>query len=152
MTSTRSHRHIRAPRHTVYAALLDPHAVARWRVPAGMTSEVHAFDPRVGGRVRVSLTYEAADAVGKTSAYTDTYRGRFVELVPDRRVVEALEFETADPALQGEMTIAISLCDAAGGTAVDALHASLSAGLSAADNAAGWRSALDRLAALLEAG
>jgi hypothetical protein len=63
---------IRAPRHQVYAALLDPDAVARWRVPDAMTAEVHEWDPRVGGRFRVSLTYDG-DEAGKTGGHTDTY-------------------------------------------------------------------------------
>ena len=48
----------------------------------------------------------------------DTYHGRFVKLVPNERVVEVVEFETADPALRGEMTITITLADATGGTEV----------------------------------
>jgi uncharacterized protein YndB with AHSA1/START domain len=54
---------------------------------------------------------------GATSGeHIDTYHGRFVKLVPDEEVVEVVEFETADPAMQGEMTITISLADAEGGT------------------------------------
>jgi len=93
----------------VYRALLDARAVATWMVPTGMTSLVHAFDPREGGSFRVSLTYDAPTATGKTSAHTSTYHGRFVKLVPDEQVVEVVEFETVDPAMQGEMTITYSL-------------------------------------------
>src|SRR6266496_6837738 len=106
MSSTRISRHVNAPRAIVYRALLDARAVATWRVPTGMTSHVHAFDAREGGRFRISLTYDAQTGTGKTSAHTDTYRGRFVQLVPNERVVEVDEFETADPAMRGEMTIA----------------------------------------------
>jgi uncharacterized protein YndB with AHSA1/START domain len=131
----------------VYAALLDP---ARWRFPAGMTCEVHELDAREGGTVRVSLTYEAPDRTGKTSGRTDTYHGRFVELVPDERVVEVDEFETSDPALRGEMTSTIELRDADGGTELVAVHEGLPPGVAPADNEAGWRESLDRLAALVE--
>lgn len=117
-----------------------------------MTSHVHEFDPREGGAIRVSLTYDAPTGTGKTTAHTDTYHGRFVKLVPDEQVVEVDEFETADPALQGEMTITISLADADGGTDVLAVHDGLPRGVSAADNETGWRLALARLAALVEAG
>src|ERR671919_2715164 len=111
MSSTRISRRINAPRPTVYRALLDPRAVAQWKVPTGMTCQVHEFDPREGGLFRVSLTYDRPTGAGKTTAQTDTYHGRFVELVPDERVVEVVEFETADPALQGKMTITIALAD-----------------------------------------
>jgi uncharacterized protein YndB with AHSA1/START domain len=150
VAATRITTIIGAPRDRVYAALLDPVAVARWKVPAGMTSEVHEFDAREGGGIRVSLTYEAPDREGKTEGRTDTYRGRFVTLVPGELVVEADEFETDDPALRGEMTVTIRLSDAPAGTELVAVHDGLPAGVSPADNELGWREALGRLAALLE--
>src|SRR4051812_19976750 len=152
MSTTRITRHIKAPRPDVFRALIDPRAVARWMVPTGMTSQVHAFDAREGGAFRISLTYDAPTATGKTTAHTDTHHGRFVTLVPDEQVVEVVEFETADPALQGEMTISFTLTDADGGTDVLALHDGLPSGLSAADNETGWRMSLDKLAAFVEAG
>ena len=118
MKSTPILRHIEAPRATVYRALLDPVAIATWRVPKGMTSRVHEFDARESGWFRMSLTYDARAGVGKTTARTDTYHGRFVNLVRNKQVVEAIEFETTDPALQGEMTITTTLVDADGGTDV----------------------------------
>jgi uncharacterized protein YndB with AHSA1/START domain len=142
---------VKARRADVYAALLDPDAVARWKAPTGMTCHVHAFEPREGGRLRISLTYDAPTGAGKTGARTDTYRGRFVELVPNERVVEVDEFETTDAALRGEMRITISLADAGVGTDVTGLHEGLPPGVSIADNRAGWESALARLAALVEA-
>lgn len=46
---TRISRHVNAPRSDVYRALLDPRAIAVWKVPDGMTSRVHAFEARAGG-------------------------------------------------------------------------------------------------------
>jgi uncharacterized protein YndB with AHSA1/START domain len=151
MTATRISRRMNAPRPKVYRALLDARAVATWMVPTGMTSHVHAFDPREGGAFRISLTYDAPTGAGKTTAHTDTYHGRFIELVPDEKVVEVVEFETADPAMQGEMTITMTLADADGGTKLLAVHDRLPPGLSPVDNEAGWRSSLGKLAALVEA-
>lgn len=150
MSTTTVRRHIRAPRSAVYAALLDPAAIAAWRVPNGMTSEVHLFEPREGGRFRVSLTYDAPTGTGKTAPHTDTYHGRFVKLVPDELVVEAVEFETDNPALQGEMTITTTLTDTDGGTELVGLHEGLPSGVAPADNETGWRESLARLAALVE--
>ena len=152
MSSTRVSRHVNAPRARVYSALVDANAIAKWKVPTGMTCHVHAFEGREGGTFRISLTYDAPAGVGKTTAHTDTYHGRFVQLVPNERVVEVDEFETDDPALRGEMTITLTLADADGGTDVLAVHDGLPRGVSSADNEAGWRSALARLAALVEAG
>jgi hypothetical protein len=63
-----------------------------------------------------------------------------------------LEFETADPALRGDMTITTTLVDADGGTVALAVHDGLPPGVPAADNEMGWREALAKLAALVEAG
>jgi uncharacterized protein YndB with AHSA1/START domain len=141
-----------APRATVYNALLDPNEIVKWKAPTGMTAHVHEFDGREGGWFRISLTYDRPSGLGKTSAHTDTYHGRFVKLVPNELLVEVDEFETADPAMRGEMTITITLNDADGGTDVVGLHEGLPPGVSAADNEAGWHSALKRLAALVEDG
>jgi uncharacterized protein YndB with AHSA1/START domain len=138
------------PRAAVYRALLDARAVARWRAPAGMTAVVHEFDAREGGSFRVSLTYDASTGTGKTTAQTDTYHGHFARLVPNEQVIEVLEFETTDPALQGEMTITTTLVDAGDGTDVVVVHEGIPPGVFVADNELGTRMALDNLAALLE--
>lgn len=142
--------HVNAPRTRVYNALLDANAIATWKVPTGMTSHIHTFEGREGGTFRISLTYDAPTAVGKTTAHTDTYHGRFVKLVPNELVVEVVEFETTDPALRGEMTITITLIDAGGGTDILAVHDKLPPGLSPTDNEVGWGSSLAKLAALVE--
>jgi uncharacterized protein YndB with AHSA1/START domain len=151
--STRVLQHVRAPRAAVYRLLVDPTAVAQWKVPDGMTAEVHAFEPTQGGAIRVSLTYHEQTGQGKTNAHTDTYAGRFVQLVPDERVVEVNWFETDDPAMRGEMTSTILLSDATdGGTDVVGIHEGLPAGVKVSDNETGWRMALAKLAALAEGG
>jgi uncharacterized protein YndB with AHSA1/START domain len=150
MSSTRLTCHIRAPRALVYRALLDPHAVATWMVPDGMTSHVHAFDAREGGAFRISLSYDTPTGAGKTTAHTDTFHGRFLKLVPDEQVVEVVEFETDTPALRGEMTITFALLDREGATELVAVHEQLPPGLSPDDNEIGWRMSLGKLAALAE--
>lgn len=150
MSATRLRCHIKAPRERVYRALLDPEAIAKWKVPDGMTCVVHEFDAREGGSLRVSLTYEAPTDAGKTTAHTDTYRGRFAKLVPNEQVVEVDEFETEDPALRGEMTSTITLSDAGEGTELVAVHEGLPEAVSPRDNETGWRMALGKLAGLVE--
>jgi uncharacterized protein YndB with AHSA1/START domain len=142
-------RRIRAPRADVYRALLDPDAVQRWMVPEGMTSEVHAFDARDGGEFRISLTYDAPTTAGKSSDQTDSFHGHFVRLVPDTEVVQAVEFESDDPTVQGEMTITYLLADADDGTELTGVHENLPPGVSAADNELGWTMSLDKLARLV---
>lgn len=151
MATTRLVRHVSAPPSAVYRALTDPEAVQRWMVPDDMTSEVHVFEAHEGGRVRISLTYVDADREGKTASRTDTHHGRFVRLVPDELVVQTLEFETDDPALQGEMTITYVLAPADdGGTDLVGTHEGLPAGVRPEDNELGWSMSLTKLAAIAE--
>lgn len=61
--STRTSRVIRAPREELYAAFLDPTALADWLPPAKMTGEIHELDARVGGGYRMSLFYASRSAL-----------------------------------------------------------------------------------------
>lgn len=151
MSTTRIRQRVRAPRMKVYDAIVDPTAVAVWMVPDGMTSQVHAFDVRPGGGFRITLTYDAKDGAGKSGAHSDTYHGRFVELVPGQRVVQTMEFETEDPQMQGEMKTTFELVEADGNTEVVGTHQDVPPGVKPSDNELGWRMALGKLAAWVEA-
>ena len=150
MSTTRLSQRLRASRVSIYRALTDPAAVAAWMFPYGMSIQVHCFEPWVGGTFRSSLTYGGEFGVGKSSDHTDTYHGRFVDLVLDERVVEVLAFETFVPALQGEMMITFTLADAEGGTELLATHENVPPGISPAENETGWSMSLARLQALVE--
>ncbi|MEW2331902.1 SRPBCC family protein [Micromonospora chersina] len=152
MYSTQVSHLVKAPRSAVYRALLDPAAVAKWRVPTGMSGHVHEFDAREGGSLRVSLTYETPDNTGKSTAHTDSYHGHFVKIVPDQQVVEVVEFETDDPALRGAMTMTTTLTDVDGGTEVVVVHDGIPDAIPAEDNETGTRMALANLARLVELG
>ena len=143
---------IGAPAEAVYRAFVDPQMLATWLPPGSMTGIVHAFDPREGGAFSMSLVYPTDDHPmrGKTSDSTDTFRGRFAKLVPNQRIVWAVEFESADPSFAGEMTVTASLAPADGGTRITMLCENIPAGISPADNEAGSRASLEKLAALLE--
>jgi len=152
--STRVSRTIHAPRTAVYQAFVDRDAVAAWLPPESMRGEVHAFEPREGGLFHMSLTYKNPEDAqrGKTSADTDTVRGRFVELLPLEKIVEVFEFESQDPKLAGEMRVTARFADVAGGTEVTMICDDIPVGISPADNEMGSRSSLQNLAALLERG
>ncbi|MFI1716603.1 SRPBCC family protein [Streptomyces sp. NPDC053513] len=150
MYTTRVSRHIAAPASVVYRSLLDPEAVARWRVPYGMTCEVHAFEAREGGAFRVSLRYGSPDGAGKSGSRTDTYHGTFLELVPYEKVVESIEFETPDPSLRGTMILTTTLTEIEGGTELRLVHEGVPDAVPPAENETGTRMALARLAALVE--
>lgn len=150
MYTTSIRRHIAAPRSDVYRALIDARAVERWMVPDGMTSVVHEFDAREGGEFRISLSYDEPTARGKTTAHTDTQRGRFVRLVENELVVQSVAFESDDAAMAREMTITYTLTDADGGTELHAVHEGVPDRVPPEDNELGWSMSLAKLAALVE--
>lgn len=81
-----------------------------------VTIDAHEFEGHEGGLFRVSLTYNAPSRMGKTPAHTDTYHGYFKELVPNKRVVEVIEFESSDPAMRGEMITTVEILEINGAT------------------------------------
>ncbi|MGC2765028.1 MAG: SRPBCC family protein [Candidatus Acidiferrum sp.] len=150
-TSTCVSKIIKAPRKAIYQAFLDPDSVASWLSPDNMKGQVHAFDAREGGIFRMSLTYldPQHSLGGKTSEDTDTFQGRFVELVPYSKIVEVVEFESQDPAFAGEMRLTVSLADVDGGTEVTILCQDIPIGIRPEDNELGCRESLQKLAALM---
>jgi uncharacterized protein YndB with AHSA1/START domain len=87
---------------------------------------------------------------GKTSADTDTFEGRFVELVPYEKIVEVIEFESRDPRFAGEMKITTTFTDTNEGTNVTILCEDIPAGIGPEDNETGSKQSLQKLAALVE--
>ncbi len=150
-TRTVVSRVMNAAPEAVYAALLDADAVAAWLPPGPMRCVMHAFDGREGGAFRMSLVYPEGErsARGKTSEDTDTFRGRFVKLIPNELIVWVTEFESEDPAFAGEMTVRWMLASAGSGTDVTVLCENVPRGIRPEDNEAGCRSTLEKLAAFL---
>ncbi len=150
--TTRTSRLINAPRETIYGAFTDPAALVAWQVPGEMTGKVHEFDARVGGGYRMSLFYPASEEGmrGKTAEREDRYTARFVELTPPGRIVQAIQFETEDPAFATEMIITVTLEERNGGTEVTIAFANIPPGIRPEDNDAGTRSSLEKLARYVE--
>lgn len=145
-------RVIMAPPRAIYQAFLDPAAVAAWRPPDGMKAEISAFDPREGGNFRMSFAYTDADHAvrGKTSEHADVFQGRFLELVPNERIVELIEFESDDPEFAGAMTVITTLAAVPGGTEVTIRCENVPRGIRASDHQVGMASTLRNLAAFTE--
>ncbi|MBX3016330.1 MAG: Pr6Pr family membrane protein [Bdellovibrionaceae bacterium] len=141
---------LKAPRAQVFRALTDAQAIARWRVPEGMRSEIHEFEARPGGRFRISLIYEQKDLAGKSSEHADTYHGRFQEWLENEKIVEVSEFESEDPGFKGEMVMTYRLRAIPEGTELTATHAGLPRGIKPEDNEAGWTMSLAKLKAFVE--
>ena len=144
-------RVIIAPPRAIFRAMVDPETVAIWRAPEGMTAEICAFDARTGGAYRMVLHYpDRQIATGKSGGGRDVVRGRFVTLDPYALVVEAVEFETGDPAFAGTMMITTRLTPVSGGTKVTIEAADVPSGIRAEDHRLGIESSLKKLALLVE--
>jgi uncharacterized protein YndB with AHSA1/START domain len=145
-------RVIAAPPNDVYAALVDPEALAAWLPPGGMSGRFERFDARPGGSYRLILTYaDASSPRGKATADSDVVEARFVDLVPGLRVVQAVDFVSDDPAYAGTMTVTWELIAVDAGTRVHVRADDVPPGISAEDHAAGLASSLVNLAAYLAA-
>jgi uncharacterized protein YndB with AHSA1/START domain len=143
-------RVVAAPADRVYAALVNPGALLKWLPPDGMSGRFERFNARPGGSYRLVLTYtDPSAAHGKTTADSDVVDAHFVELVPNVRVVQAVDF-AADPADAGTMTMTWTLAAVDAGTSVQIRADDVPAGISAEDHAAGMTSSLANLAAYLE--
>lgn len=148
----RASRIIRASAAAIYRAFTDPEALAVWLPPTGMKGEVLAFDATPGGTYRMVLTYVAPGPVprGKTSDNTDVVVARFLELVANERVVQAVDFQSDDPAFAGTMTMTWSLAADAAGTEVVILCENVPEGIGKDDHDKGLASTLENLAAFTE--
>lgn len=145
-------RVIKAAPEAIYRAYLDAGAVAQWRPPKGMKATVYAFDAREGGLYRMAFEYVGANHAvpGKSSAHADVFEGRFVELVPNARIVERVEFDSDDPAFAGAMVITTVLRAVSHGTEVTIRCDNVPSGIRPSDHQAGLTSTLQNLAAFTE--
>ena len=123
---------VRAPAATIYRLLTEPQGLVRW---IGIRA---LLEPRPGGVFRFELV------PGEFCS------GRYVELVPDRRVVFTWGWESgALPVSPGSTTVEIDLHEHEGVTHVRLTHRGLEAAMRSL-HADGWRRYLDRLAAVAE--
>jgi uncharacterized protein YndB with AHSA1/START domain len=143
----RASRVIHPPVARVFNALVDRDALETWLPPGGMTARFERFDPTPGGAYRLVLTYaDATDSRGKSSAGSDIVEARYVDIVPNDRVVQLVDFVSDDPAFAGTMTMTWVVRAVDGGTRVELTADDVPDGISANDHAAGLTSSLDNLA------
>jgi uncharacterized protein YndB with AHSA1/START domain len=150
--TTQNYRDIRATPEEVYQAFLNPAALEVWQAPGDMKAKVHHFDLRVDGGYQMSLRYPQSQPQmkGKTTEREDRYTARFVELVPSRRIVEAIRFDTTDPDFDGEMMMEVVCAPIENGTRVTISFQNIPRGIKPTDNEAGTASSLAKLAQYVE--
>ncbi len=98
----------------------------------------------------MAFVHEATGVAGKSGDDRDAFTGRFVELVPETRIVEEVDFDAIEPAFSGTMRITTQLTPVMDGTKVTLSAENVPIGISAEDHRRGMESSLKNLAMLLE--
>lgn len=124
----------------VFHAFSDPEALVAWLPPGNMKGRILAYDFREGGRYRIELTYaeDVPAGVGKTTGRTDISRGCFLQIVPGKRIVQTVEFESEDASFAGEMQLSWSFEAQFGATRVTIVATNVPPGITKADHDAGF--------------
>ena len=145
-------RVIHASPEIIYKAFLDREAVTIWRAPKGMECYVFEFEPRQGGKFRMSFTYisQQHEGEGKSSAHQDIFHGVFKELIPNQKIMEIVQFESDNPAYTDEMTVTTTLEPLGENTKVTFTCSNVPVGIKPEDHQKGITSTLDNLAAYTE--
>ena len=147
-----AYRVIKASPDAIYRAFLEPRSLLAWLPPEGMRGRILALEPRVGGTLRIALDYLSLDHTtpGKSGPHTDLVDARFVDLVPGRRVVLSVAFQSKDPAFAEPMTMTWSLESAQDGARVTVICQNVPEAIRKEDHDEGLRSSLANLARLME--
>lgn len=144
-------RIIRASPSRLYRAFEDPGAMETWLPPAGMTGDMERLEFREGGSYRLRLTYvDESTGSGKSSDDSDEVEARFVRLVTNRRIEQAVTFDSDDPRFSGEMRVIWTFTPVESGTEVSVRCENVPEGISPEDHAAGLSSTLENLAKFTE--
>jgi uncharacterized protein YndB with AHSA1/START domain len=121
-----------------------------WLPPKGMTARFER-SMRPGDLYRLVLTYtDASGTSGKATPDSDVVEARYVDIVPDDRVVQAVDFISDHPAFAGTMLMTWEVTAVDEGTRVDIIAQDIPDGISAEDHAAGLASSLTKLAEYVE--
>lgn len=141
---------IKASSQTIYKALVDPEAIKEWKPPQGMRCHIYEFNGEEGGLYRMAFEYDDTSISGKTSANADIFTGQFLELIPGKKVVEKVNFESDKPEFAGAMTITTELQTVPGGTKVAFTAEDVPEGITPEDHNEGMMSSLNNLAVFTE--
>ncbi|WKA59318.1 SRPBCC domain-containing protein [Planococcus shenhongbingii] len=144
-------RVIKASPNAIYQAFMNPVSLRSWLPPKGMSAHMDVFEPHEGGTYRMTLTYETDHPTpGKTSDNTDVTEGKFLELVPDTKIVCSGKFDSEDPAFSGEMSQTWYLEAVPAGTKVTIVCEHVPEGIRKEDHDTGLNSTLENLAEFIE--
>ena len=152
MQSTKNIKHIKAPVTVVYNAFSSAEALEQWLAPDGMTGKIHSFDFSTGGGYEMSLYYaeEETGFSGKTSDHEDRFTARFLEIIPNQKIIQVTVFDSEDESFTGEMKMTVYFEPKEEDTLITMLFDDIPLGIKPEDNEEGTRQSLDKLANYVE--
>jgi uncharacterized protein YndB with AHSA1/START domain len=136
------HRVLKTTPERVYKAFLDAGAMCKWLPPHGFTGQVHQIDARVGGSYKMSFTNFG-------TGESHTFGGKYLELVPNERIVNTDQFD--DPNMPGSMKTTVALKKVSVGTEVHITQEGVPEAIPLEACYLGWQESLALLAQLIEA-
>ena len=137
----RLHRVLRCTPDRIYAAFLNPAALAKWLPPNGFTCTVQQLDAKVGGSYKASFS-----DIG--TGHGHSFGGDYLELVPNERLRYTGVFD--DPNLKGEMQTAVTLKAVSCGTEINIVQEGIPAVIPTESCYLGWQQSLALLTLLVE--
>lgn len=151
METTTNSKIIRATREKIYNAFIDKKALEFWLAPNNMTGKIYDFEAKVGGAYNMSLFYLDSETEGKTSENEDRFSAKFVELKPDAKIVQTINFQSDKNELTDEMTMEVFLEEGENNsTKVTIVFKNIPKGINPKDNEKGTEQSLEKLARYVE--
>ena len=100
----------------------------------------------------MSLFYPPSEkgSRGKTTNKEDRFKARFLELIPAKKIIQAITFDSNDPVFAEEMIMEVTFEVEKDGTKVTILFTNIPPAIRPEDNEAGTASSLEKLARYVE--
>jgi uncharacterized protein YndB with AHSA1/START domain len=128
---------------TVWRALTEADALARWWGPAGFTIPAVDLDLRVGGRYRIEMKPPEGDPF--------FLEGEFHEVAPPSRLAYTFRWEPPDPD-DRENVVTLSLTERAGKTELTLVHGPFATEARLELHRGGWTDSIDKLGSMISLG
>jgi uncharacterized protein YndB with AHSA1/START domain len=150
--TTKNSRIIHATVEKVFEAFSNAKALEAWLAPSDMVGKVHNFNFREGGGYTMSLFYPESEVnfKGKSADKEDRFTSRYIEIITNKKIVEAVNFESDDANFAGEMTMEVTFTPHKDDTEVTFHFKNIPKGIKPEDNEAGTISTLEKLARYVE--
>ena len=149
MATTTNSKIVQGSQEKVYNAFTQKEALEFWLAPRNMKGKIHDFDLKVGGGYTMSLFYMDSTE-GKTSENEDRFSAKFIELKPNEKIVQTINFQSEKKEFGGEMTMEVQLEPVESNTTkVTIRFKNIPEGIDPKDNETGTEQSLEKLALYL---